>query len=206
MGLRELFEKFLSGVRSDTIKDVPIEKSVKPRLVDSYEAGETVLKLSNTAYVKPGDVLELRVPVVAAASEQSSEFSLFEELASTNSLSTAISDDAVGVPTNSSSTASIDTRSSSNISPTLPPLQQQQLELPWHKQVDAISQKLAEIRSYKTYQIQVEAVLDRQNVQITPAWSDIPPGVEITKSRANIQVPDANFVQHVKTRLANIDR
>ncbi len=74
----------MCGVTSDPIKDAPIEKSIRPRLVDSYEAGETVLKLSNTALVKLGNVLELRVPVVPASSEQSPPFSLVEELRSTN--------------------------------------------------------------------------------------------------------------------------
>lgn len=205
LGLRELFEKFLAGVTSNAIKDAPIEKQVRPRLVDSYEAGETVLKLSNTTHVKPGDVLELRVPVIAALSEQSPPFSLVEELRSTNSLSTPIADDAVGDSSNGISRAQIDTPQTS-INPTLPPLQQQQLELPWQNQVDAISQKLAEIRSYKTYQIQVEAVLDDKQVQVTPSWADIPKGVEITRRRAKLELPDTNFQQSCRVRLANTSR
>lgn len=196
LGLRSLFEKFLSGVASDTIKDAPIEKPIRPRLVDSYEAGETVLKLSNTALVKPGDVLELRVPVVTAPTEQSPPFSLVEELCSTNSLSTPTADDALEVSTNGSKAAQIDTKETS-ISPTLPANDQQQLALPWQKEVDAISQKLAEIRSYKTYQIQVEAVLDDRQVQIAPSWADIPKGIEITRRRPNLEMPDTNFLHHV---------
>ena len=76
-------------------------------------------------------------------------------------------------------------------------MQQQQLELPWQKEVDAIAQKLAVLRSYKTYQIQVEAVLDDKQVQITPSWTDIPKGVEITKRRPNLELPDTNFLHHV---------
>ncbi len=198
LGLRSLFEKFLSGVTSDTIKDAPIEKAVRPRLVDSYEAGETVLKLSNTTNVKPGDVLELRVPV-AIPSEQSPKFSLVEELRSTNSLSTPTADDALGVLTNGSSRLTTDTPTPepSNNPTTLPSNDQQQLELPWQKEVDVIAQKLAEIRSYKTYQIQVEAVLDDKQVQISPSWADIPKGVEITKRRPNLELPDTNFLHHV---------
>lgn len=194
LGLRELFEKFLSGVASDTIKDAPIEKPVRPRLVANYEAGETLLRLSNTANVKPGDVLELRF-ASASLEEQPQPFSLLEELQRTNSLSTA---------TNGTSEISSNGNIDSQVEPlqleiSFPPpsSQQQAAVLPWQQEVDAIAQKLTEIRSYKTYQIQVEAVLDHQIVQITPAWNDIPQGVEITKSRANIEVPDANFVQHV---------
>lgn len=86
LGLRELFEKFLSGVTADTIKDAPVEKPVRPRLVSSYSAGETVLRLSNTGTVKPGDVLELRFPVAVNVSE-SDPFSLVEELQRTGDLS-----------------------------------------------------------------------------------------------------------------------
>jgi hypothetical protein len=44
----------------------------------------------------------------------------------------------------------------------------------------------------------VEAVLDNKNVQITPAWNDIPSGVEVKlTSRSLREVPDANFLQHV---------
>jgi hypothetical protein len=57
---------------------------------------------------------------------------------------------------------------------------------------------LREFRSARTYQVKVEAVLDHKNVQITPAWNDIPSGVEVKLSNRNIrEIPDANFLQHV---------
>ncbi len=78
--------------------------------------------------------------------------------------------------------------------------------LPWASQVDAIAQartqgfasSLHEMRSARTYQVKVEAVLDNKNVQITPAWNDIPSGVEVKlTSRIQNEIPDANFLQHV---------
>jgi hypothetical protein len=193
---RSLFEKFLTGVTSDTIKDALTQAPVRPCLVANYEAGETVLKLSNTATVKPGDVLELRVPVLAP-SEQSPKFSLIEELRSTGSLSTTNTHGTLGVSSNASSNTEIDTRESS-ISSTLPPSNQQQLALPWQKEADAISQKLAEIKNYRSYQIQVEAVLNDKQVQVTPTWSDIPSGIEVTKRRTNLELPNTNFLHHVR--------
>ncbi len=54
------------------------------------------------------------------------------------------------------------------------------------------------MRSARTYQVKVEAVLDNENVQITPAWNDIPSGVEVKlTSRIQNEIPDANFLQHV---------
>ncbi|WP_250126430.1 DEAD/DEAH box helicase family protein [Chroococcidiopsis sp. CCMEE 29] len=196
LGLRELFEKFQQGVTSDAIKDAPREKPVRPILTAAYEAGETVLKLSNTGSVKPGDVLELRVPV-AVPVEQMPKFSLVEELRSTGDLSVTSADDALTVSSNGS--AELETDNSKTELSRLPPLPiaEQQTTMPWQQEAEAIAQRLAEIRSYRTCQIQVEAVLDNQRVQITPTWSDIPSGVEITKSRVNFELPTATFLDHI---------
>ena len=194
LGLRELFEKFQQGVPSDAIKDALTPTPVRPVLSAAYEAGETVLKLSNTTTLKPGDVLELRVPVVAS-SEQSLPFSLIEELRSTGSLSAASTNDAA---TRASLNGSNKHETDAALHSSNPPPNSEQLTiLPWQQEVDAVAQRLAEIKSVRTYQIQVEAVLDAQNVQITPAWSDIPQGVEITKRRTNLELPEANFLHHV---------
>ena len=195
LGLRELFGKFLAGVTSDVIKDAPIEKPAKAKLMAAYEAGETVLKLSNTSNVKPGDILELRVPVAVEA-EQSSPFSLIEELTSTNSLSDASASKPDQNPTTD------DTQLETNpiqqaLALTNTTTQQQAEVLPWQKEVDAIASHLHEIKSYRTCQVQVEAVLDNKQVQITPTWSDIPSGVEISKRRASWLEPSANFVDHI---------
>lgn len=86
--LRDLFEKFLHGVASDVVKDSPTSVRSRPRLTAEYEAGETVLKLSDTAMVKPGDVLQVQVPVVVNEPQVSPKFSLLSELQSTGSLTT----------------------------------------------------------------------------------------------------------------------
>lgn len=191
LGLRELFEKFQQGVSADVIKDAPTDKPIKPRLTAAYEAGETVLKLTNTATVKPGDVLELRVPVVVDVAP-SPKFSLIEELKRTGDLSENA--DTQMTTNGSADKEKVAARPNSS---QLPPASEQITLLPWQQEADAIAHKLQEIRSYRTCQIQVEAVLDRQQVQITPTWSDIPTGAEISKSRANWEVPDANFINHV---------
>lgn len=49
----------------------------------------------------------------------------------------------------------------------------------------------------RIYQIQVEAVLDNQRVQITPAWCDFPVGVEVNKTREPLALREANFLAHV---------
>jgi hypothetical protein len=192
LGLRQLFEKFRAGVTADVIKDAPKEKPVRPRLIASYEAGETVLKLSNATTVKPGDVLQLRVPVVAQEKE-SPKLSLVQELKATDSLSADPETSAVA-----NGKTNLETDNSTSQSQSSPSSNAQQLSLlAWQQEVDAITHKLQEIRSIKTYQVQVEAVLDSRRVQIVPTWSDIPSGAEISKRRTNWEVPEANFVQHL---------
>ncbi|OWY65856.1 restriction endonuclease subunit R [cyanobacterium TDX16] len=195
LGLRSLFEQFLAGVTADTIKDAPSSKPARPVLSAAYEAGETVLKLSNTATLKPGDVLELRVPMHLEETAVP-KFSLAEELGHADRLSATSAE-----PTSSQFSPNGSTQLDANATQleiSFPSQSNQQSSiLPWHKEVDAISTKLQEIRSHRTYQVQVEAVLDDRQIQITPTWSDIPSGVEITKSRANLERSAATFLHHV---------
>lgn len=193
LGLRQLFEKFQQGVPSDVISDAPTQAPVRPVLSAAYEAGETVLKLSNTETLKPGEVLELRVPVAAREEQAPPKFSLVDELRSTSSLSEVSDDGAATADGNAKSDTSVAVRPNS---PPLPDLEHLAIS-PWQQEAEAISEKLAEIRGVSTYQIQVEAVLDNRQVQITPTWSDIPQGIAISKCRTNLQVPDANFLNHV---------
>jgi hypothetical protein len=210
LGLRELFEKFQQGVTSDLIREEVVRERVRPLLVTEYEAGETILSLSDTSTVKPGDVLQLRVPVVVRE-EPSPKFSLFEELRSTGSLSEDGGRKSPRV-SESGGTYCVD----EDITP-LTPLAKEgtgrqeqdsplfagdplgERSLPWQQEVDAISQKLTQIRSIRTYEIQVEAVLDNQTVQITPAWSDFPRGVgvDVSKSRERRELIPANFLSHI---------
>ncbi|MBW4640116.1 MAG: DEAD/DEAH box helicase family protein [Gloeocapsa sp. UFS-A4-WI-NPMV-4B04] len=189
--LRELFEKFLQGVGADTIKDAPTEKQIRPILTTAYEAGETVLTLSNTLKVKPGDVLELRVPALVVDEALAPKFSLIEELRSTGSLS-----EETNPQINQNGSAEGTTVTKNNLfSPLAEP---KQTTLPWQAEVEAIASSLHEIRGARTYQVKVEAVLDHKNVQITPAWNDIPSGVEVKLTNRSLrEVPDANFLQHV---------
>jgi hypothetical protein len=205
-------------VTSDVIREEVVRERVRPLLTTQYEAGETLLNLSDTSTVKPGDVLQLRVPVVVRE-EVSPKFSLVEELRSTGSLS----DDGGGkslrvsevggsycvdkadltppavLPGDSEAARSAGSGESESNSPLLQGDSLGEKSLPWQQEADAISQKLTQIRSVRTYSIQVEAVLDNQTVQITPAWSDFPKGVgvDVNKSREPRELTQANFLSHI---------
>jgi hypothetical protein len=209
--LRELFEKFQQGVTSDVIREESVRERVRPLLTTEYEAGETILHLSDTSTVKPGDVLQLRVPVMVRE-EVSPKFSLLEELRSTGSLS----EDAGGKSSRVSESGG--SYCVDDLTPPTPlpyegrgeqesdspllageGLGERSTPLPWQQEADAISEKLAQIRSIRTYEIQVEAVLDDATVQITPAWSDFPKGVgvDVSKSREPRELNPANFLSHI---------
>lgn len=207
LGLRELFEKFQLGVTSDVIREEVVRERVRPLLTTEYEAGETILHLSDTSTVKPGDMLQLRVPVVVRE-EASPQFSLKEELRSTGSLSdnggkslrVAEAGGSYGVDEQITPLGKGETGLEEQDSPVVPgeEMGEKSTPLPWQREVDAIAEKLTQIRSIRTYEIQVEAVLDNETVQITPAWSDFPKGVgvDITKPREPREIK-ANFVSHV---------
>ena len=212
LGLRELFEKFQQGVTSDVIRDEVVRERVRPLLTTEYEAGETVLNLSDTSTVKQGDVLQVRVPVMVRE-EVSPKFSLVEELRSTGSLSEDGGRKKSPVVSESGGSYCVDKE---DLTPPTPlPYQGRgeqesnspllageglgERSTPWQQEADAISAKLTQIRSVRTYEIQVEAVLDDGTVQITPAWSDFPKGVgvEVSKSREPRELKPANFLSHI---------
>ncbi|MDZ4877857.1 MAG: hypothetical protein CLLPBCKN_007292 [Chroococcidiopsis cubana SAG 39.79] len=195
LGLRELFEQFQRGVAADVIKDLPTDKPIEPVLTAAYKAGETVLQLSNTASVKQGDLLEVRVPVVAPES-RSPKFSLLEELGQTNDLLDASTGEPPTVTANDlvGEDAKFKQLEIDLNSPCDP---QPGVTLPWQKEVDAISQKLQEIRSYKTCLLEVEAVLNNRQVQIAPTYFNIPSGVEIARAKTEREIPAATFLHHV---------
>lgn len=204
--LRELFEKFQQGVASDVIREEVVRERVRPLLTTEYEAGETLLNLSDTSTVKPGDVLQLRVPAVVRE-DVSPKFSLVEELRSTGSLSEDVGGKSPRVAEAGGSYCVED------LTPPTPlPYDSEaarsagrgeqglgERSTPWQQEVDAISEKLTQLRSVRTYEIQVEAVLDNQTVQITPAWSDFPKGVgvDVSKSRERRELSSANFLSHI---------
>lgn len=191
LGLRQLFEKFQQGVTSEVVKEAVTEKRVLPTLTIPYEAGETVLKLSDTKTLAPGDVLELQVPVFIGEAVPP-KFNLTEELRRTGSLSEMAEIDAAA-SSNGNGTLG-------NVSSHYPPSheERQVTVLPWQQEVDAIGQKLAEIKSLRTHHVQVQAVLSGNSIQIEPAWFDFPAGVQVTKTRnAVLERHAADFLQHV---------
>lgn len=207
--LRELFEKFQQGVTSDVIREEVVRERVRPLLATEYEAGETILNLSDTSTVKPGDVLQLRVPVVVRE-EVSPKFSLVEELRSTGSLSEDVGGKSPRVAEAGGSYCVEDLTPPAPLpcegrgepesdSPLLAGDPLGERSLPWQQEADAISAKLTQIRSIRTYEVQVEAVLDDRSVQITPAWSDFPKGVgvDVSKSREPRELTPANFLSHI---------
>ncbi len=213
LGLRELFEKFQQGVTSDVIREEVVRERVRPLLTTEYEAGETILHLSDTSTVNPGDVLQLRVPVVVRE-ETSPKFSLVEELRSTGSLSGEGDGKSARVSESGGSYCVEDLTPPAPLpyqgrgeqegtgetnSPLLAGEGQGERSTLWQQEVDAISAKLTQIRSIRTYEIQVEVVLDDGTVQITPAWSDFPKGVgvDVTKPRERKELRPAHFLSHI---------
>ncbi|MBW4546825.1 MAG: DEAD/DEAH box helicase family protein [Symplocastrum torsivum CPER-KK1] len=208
LGLRELFGKFQQGVTSDVIREDVVRERVRPLLTTEYEAGETILNLSDTSTVKPGDVLQLRVPV-GAKEEVSPKFSIVEELRSTGNLSegngksprVSESGGSYGVDEDITPKNFGETQREEQDSPPLAGdvTDEKSTPLPWQQEADAISEKLSQIRSIRTYSIQVEAVLDERSVQITPAWNDFPKGVgvDVSKSREVRELSPANFLSHI---------
>ncbi|MBV8884124.1 MAG: hypothetical protein JO235_09015 [Chroococcidiopsidaceae cyanobacterium CP_BM_RX_35] len=194
LGLRELFGRFLQGMTADVVRDAVVENRTCPTLAAAYEAGGTVLRLSDTAALKSGDLLELRVPV-AVNQPSSPKFSLLKELQSTGSLSELVEPVAQVSANGADSERETNGSQKANITQLTEP--EQPSSLPWQQEVDAIGQKLAEIKSLKTFQVQVEAVLDGNAVQIAPAWFDFPAGAEVSRSRPKLAERQADFVQHV---------
>jgi len=128
---------------------------------------------------------------VAIPQSSPPKFSLVDELRSTGSLSTD--------PPNGIYNGSVDKAIENKGDRPLPSGELKPTPaLPWSNQVNAIASSLHEMRSARTYQVKVEAVLDNKNVQITPAWNDIPSGIEVKlTSRIQNEIPNANFLQHV---------
>lgn len=200
LAIRPLFEKFLQGMESDTIKDIHPSRP-NPVLVSEYEAGETILSLSDTSSLRSGDILQLSTWVESEHSPPP-KFNLSQELASTtvaestssyNSESEEHSLIAVAVSSEpeSSLVQEVNTDSSLPSNDLVSP------PLPWQNEVDAIAKNLEKIRSLRTFNIQVEAVLDEKHVQIAPTWNDIPRGAKIKRERTPQSLPDAHFLSHV---------
>ena len=152
LGIRPLFEEFLRGKQGDTISDVPSLPKPRPVLTRDYEAGETVLSLSDTSHLKPGDNLQLSllVPPTPAAAPK---FDLASELG----------DGPLQEPVHhEGETDAADSHPGREGLPTgsmgkIPPAPE---ALPWEREVEAIASKLEEIRTVRTLSVQVEAVLD----------------------------------------------
>ena len=197
--IRPLFEEFLQGKESDTIAEIPSPPRITPVLSAAYEAGETVLTLSDTRTLKPGDVLQLtatRSPEIPGEPK----FDLTEELRSTNSLTAATESAAYQTEqSNSETPAASETNQVLQGLPLATEFENptQSAQEPWSAEVEAISAHLAQIRGVRTLSVQVEAVLDDHQVQITPVWSDLPNGATVKLERTRPQEPDANFLSHV---------
>ncbi|MGK7873957.1 MAG: DEAD/DEAH box helicase [Xenococcaceae cyanobacterium] len=191
LGIRPLFEQFLEGVNSDTLTEVTTPMRRKPILTAEYEAGDTVLSLSDTDALKPGDILELEA-IISPQETPSPKFDLAKELGNTESFSVReeggryhVQESEVsnqGISFQMSLPMEVDTRA------TVPP---------WEAEVEAISDRLSQIRSVRTVSVQVEAVLDSEQVQITPTWLDLPTGAKVKRQRSLQSLPDAHFLSHV---------
>ncbi|MDI9637112.1 DEAD/DEAH box helicase family protein [Oscillatoria amoena NRMC-F 0135] len=173
--IRPLFEQFIQGVESDTIRERDKNPKLIPVLTTEYEAGETVIHLSDTASLKPGDVLQMAVPVNPVSSA-SPPFNLAQEL---------------GVSRVAETGERYQTHSTQPLPKIDPPASA------WETEVQAIQTHLAQLRSFRQLNIQVEAILDPNRIQITPTWLDIPMGIKVSRSRSPKPLPDAHFLDHI---------
>ena len=188
--IRPLFEEFLRGKASDIITDIPTPPRPQPVLTTGYEAGETVLTLSDTNTLQPGDVLQLQATTISPTPAPP-KFNLKEELQATGSLSVAEVEDNYEITKEEVEAAHTATPQLTTNNPAQKP------PLPWEAEAEAIHNRLEEIRTQRTYNVQVEAVLDQKKVQITPLWSDLPKGVRVKRSRTPQPLPDSHFLSHI---------
>ena len=215
--IQPLFVDFYNGKKADIIIETPTETRNRPVLTNNYQAGETVLNLSDTKHLRPGDVLELSMLVDPVTGKPS--------LVDTTKNSKDSNNNPVQPPPNPESVLdsinNIDpefirrieeayakdflpqdpqaNQNNKQISPYIsenkpaPGFQ----EMPWNKEVNAIANNLQEIKQTRVYKIQVESVLDGKTVQVVPNWSDIPVGAKIDRTRRTIEEPNANFLDHI---------
>lgn len=69
--------------------------------------------------------------------------------------------------------------------------------LPWSTEVEAIASHLKQIRTTRTVEVQVEAVLDNKRVQISPTWTDLPVGAVAQLTRSRFDERNVSFLGHV---------
>ena len=185
-----LFEKFILGVESDTIKELPSTPKLPTTVTAEYEAGETVLTLSNASILKPGDTLQLSVPVEPRA-VVSPRFNLLEELGQ-SSEKLAVREASGSYDIDEDLEATTTTLQPPSLTET-----NKTPQLPWQAEADAISTHLSLVKGLRTVNVEVEEVLDSSTVQISPLWLDLPAGVEVKRSPAVRPLPDVNFHSHV---------
>ncbi|MDJ0718254.1 MAG: DEAD/DEAH box helicase family protein [Prochloraceae cyanobacterium] len=195
--IRPLFNLFLEGQKSDNILSVAKSERVKPVLTTDYNAGETVMTLTDTTHIKPGDVIELATIVEPAPAAAKPKFNLEEELRRTGHLSQTSEKQGIDnvqqqdLDNKNSPMPAIGTIGFVNDKADI------SKPLPWQKEVDAIGQRLQEIKQVRTFKVQVESVLDSSTVQIVPTWTDVPTGAKVERTRREIVEPNANFLEHV---------
>ncbi|NEO28488.1 MAG: restriction endonuclease subunit R, partial [Kamptonema sp. SIO4C4] len=162
-------EQFLQGVDSDTLQDLPPTRPT-PILAQEYEAGETVLTLTDTTALKAGDTLQLSATVESVKTEVPPPVNFTEEKSQ-----------------------------ESNLEPAKTPLLLKEPETSYHQEkiINQITQHLETLRQQQTYHIQIEAILDEKRIQITPTWTDIPRGAKVKRERTPQTLPDAQFLSHI---------
>ena len=207
--IKPLFLDFYNGKKSDIIIDTPTDARTKPVLTDDYSAGETVLNLSDTKHLRPGDVLELSIleelPHGSGNSAKDSP-SNFIPLSNKESVLDSITDIDPEFVRKIEEVYAKDIypeikaeKEINKANPQVPSADYSTgaKQLPWAKEVEAIAKNLEQIKQTKVYKIQVESVLDNNTVQVVPNWCDIPVGAKLDRTKRTIQEPNANFIDHL---------
>ncbi|MDJ0534984.1 MAG: DEAD/DEAH box helicase family protein [Xenococcaceae cyanobacterium MO_207.B15] len=219
LSMKSLFSDFIYGKKADIISEISSPTKTRPILTTTYEAGETLLNLSETQHLRPGDVLELSVltdpkPNLSNTSNElngngfsQSNNSELEPLPPINS-----SDDLTDI--DNIQNKRIELAYPEDFSPfdnqvngqsnqlSLPALDNSNTasslgQKPWEKEVNAIVNNLKLLKQTRVFKIQVESVLDDNTVTVVPTWNDIPTGALLSRTHRNLSEPDVNFLDHI---------
>ncbi|WP_013335006.1 DEAD/DEAH box helicase [Gloeothece verrucosa] len=200
LGIYSLFQEFLKGKESDAISQTNLIKKTKPALTCPYEAGETVLTINEVGDLKPGDVLQLTA-IIEPSSSAPPKFNLAAELGSLTQAAPEIINLEDDVPNDA---AMIDSNAHSGLErlPLFygvdgPDTVYKEQPLPKEAEVKMITERLQEIRTTRTVNVCVEAVLNDHQVQITPTWIDLPQGATVQKSRSLKELEEVSFIEHL---------
>ena len=214
--IKPLFLDFYNGKKSDIIIDTPTDTRTKPVLTAFYSAGETILNLTDTKHLRPGDVLELSILEDLSQSIENNKNengngakdlpNNFVPSSHKENVLDSITDIDPELVRRISEAYAEDIypeilaekeTNKANLQVPSSDFSLSAKQLPWAKEVEAIAKNLEQIKQTRVYKIQVESVLDNNTVQVVPNWCDIPVGAKLDRTKRTIEEPTANFIDHL---------